>query len=113
MAKAKTIEQLEQLARDYGVQDNPIVKELVAKYWEQKSLIKKIQTQINKDGLTCKKEYVKGRENIVANPLLDVIQKHQDSSSRTLDSLTNAITKFGTPPSKKNRLHQMMSEDDG
>lgn len=109
--KTKTIEELLILADTYGVSQNPIVQELIGKYNEQKRMITEIQKQIKADGLTCKKEYVKGRENLVANPLLDTFQKHQDSSSRTLDSLTDAIIKFGTTPAKKSRLSALIEEN--
>lgn len=109
--KPKTIEELLQLAEDYEVNENPIILELVGKYNEQKKMLQKIQTQIRKDGLTCTKEYVKGRENLVANPLLDIFQKHQDSSSKTLATLTDAIIKFGTTPAKKSRLQKFMDDE--
>ena len=113
MAKAKNINQLEQLAKEYGTADNPIVQELIDKYYEQKKLIDKMQKTIETDGLICMKEYVKSRENMVANPLLGLINKYHETSNKTLDALTNAIIKFGSAPQKKNRLREMMTEDDG
>lgn len=112
MAKKKTIEELMALANDYGVSENPIVRELVDKYGEQKDLISKVAKDIKRLGLTCTKEYVKGRENLVHNPLLDVYQKHQDSLSRTLDSLTDAIIKFGTTPSRKGAKMSALDDDE-
>lgn len=108
--KTKTVKDLLTLAKSYGVEENQIVLELVNKYNEQKEIIQKISDQIAEDGLTCKKEYVKGRENLVANPLLDVFQKHQDSASRTLDSLADAIVKFGRKPARKGKLSEIMAE---
>lgn len=109
----KSMPQLKALARSYGVEKNPIVLELIGKYDDQKAIIDRVRGEIDTLGLTCKKEYVKGRENLVQNPLLDVYQKHQDSLSRTLDSLTDAIIKFGTTPAKKNiKLDSLDDEDD-
>jgi len=113
MAKARTITKLLELADDYGVKDNPVVQQLVEKYWDLQKMINKMQREINDSGLTCTKEYVKGRENLVANPLLDIVKKYQDSSASVLTDLTDVIIKFGTTPAKKNRLHAMMTEDDG
>ena len=107
----KNIEELLKLANDYGVAENPIILELISKYNEQKQLLKKVQSQIRKDGLTCTKEYVKGRENLTANPLLDIFQKHQDSSSKTLGTLSDAIIKFGTTPPKQSRLQKFMEDE--
>ena len=91
---------------------NPIVLELIGKYDDQKAVIDRVRSEIDDIGLTCKKEYVKGRENLVQNPLLDVYQKHQDSLSRTLDSLTDAIIKFGTTPAKKNIKLDSLDDDE-
>lgn len=104
--------QLKALAKSYGVEKNPVVIELIGKYDSQKAVIAKVQAEIEEIGLTCVKEYVKGRENLVQNPLLDVYQKHQDSLSRTLDSLTDAIIKFGTTPAKKSIKLESLDDDD-
>ncbi|MCQ2437704.1 MAG: hypothetical protein MJ099_04850, partial [Clostridia bacterium] len=97
---------------DYGVDKNPIVLELIGKYDDQKAVVMRVSAEIESIGLTCKKEYVKGRENLVHNPLLDVYQKHQDSLSRTLDSLTDAIIKFGTTPARKNSKLGALDDED-
>lgn len=107
----KTFEQLKKLAKDYGVDKNPVVLELIEKYDAQKAVVLQIKDEIDMIGLTCVKEYVKGRENLVQNPLLDVYQKHQDSLSRTLDSLTDAIIKFGTTPARKNSKLGALDDD--
>lgn len=104
--------QLKALAKSYGVDRNPVVLELIGKYDSQKAVIAKVQAEIEEVGLTVTKEYVKGRENLVQNPLLDVYQKHQDSLSRTLDSLTDAIIKFGTTPAKKSIKLDSLDDDD-
>ena len=104
--------QLKALAKSYGVDRNPVVLELIGKYDSQKAVIAKVQAEIEEVGLTVTKEYVKGRENLVQNPLLDVYQKHQDSLSRTLDSLTDAIIKFGTTPAKKSIKLESLDDDD-
>ena len=106
------LSQLRALARSYGVEKNPVVLELIGKYDSQKEVIARVQREIEAIGLTCTKEYVKGRENLVQNPLLDVYQKHQDSLSRTLDSLTDAIIKFGTTPAKKSVKLDALDDDD-
>ena len=101
----RSMPQLKALAKSYGVDRNPIVLELIGKYDDQKAVIDRVRGEIDDIGLTCKKEYVKGRENLVQNPLLDVYQKHQDS-------LTDAIIKFGTTPAKKSIKLDALDDDD-
>lgn len=108
----KTLPALRKLAKEYGVGKNPIVLELISKYEAQKDVIRRVQAEIDRIGLTCTKEYVKGRENLVHNPLLDVYQKHQDGLNRTLDSLTDAIIKFGTTPARTGTKLSALDDDD-
>lgn len=112
-AKGKSYRELMKLARSYEVDTNAIVLELAAKYCDQKKLIDDIRLKLEEDGLTVKKEYVKGRENICANPLVDAWTKHNDSASRTLDYLATAITKFGHQPKRETgKLQSILTETD-
>jgi len=110
-AKGKSYRELMKLAKSYEVDKNAIVLELASKYADQKKLIDEIKQRLEEDGLIVKKEYVKGRENICANPLVDAWTKHNDSASRTLDSLADAIVKFGHQPKRETgKLQAMMDE---
>ena len=109
--KSKSYEDLMQLARDYGVEENPIVEELASKYAAQKRILDQIAKTLAKEGLTTAKEYVKGRENLCSHPLLDAWPKNNDSARNTLDALGDAIIKFGTQPKKKTgKLAELMAD---
>ena len=112
-SKTKSIDKLTKLAEEYGVKGNPVIQELIEKYCSIQDLIEQMKVQIEKDGLTCTKVYSNGKENVYAHPLLDATKKFQDTSANILSQLSEAIVKFGSPPQKKNRLREMMAEDDG
>lgn len=99
-AEKDAAQPLKALARSYGVEKNPLVLELIGKYESQKARLVKMLTEIGNSDLTCTKEYVKGRENLVSHPLIDSCQKLEDSMGRTTADLTDAIIKFGTTPAK-------------
>ena len=64
-------------------------------YAEEAELIASMRNQLAEDGMTVKKEYVKGRENICVHPLIQEIPKHVDCANRTLGILGDIIVKRG------------------
>ena len=62
---------------------------------EEAALIAKMREQLEEDGMTVSKEYVKGRENICVHPLIQEIPKHVDCANRTLGILGDIIVKRG------------------
>lgn len=103
--------QLRALAKQYGVAHNPLVLELIGKYDSQKKRLTKMLDELDEAGLTCTKEYVKGRENISSHPLIDSCQKLEDSMGRTSADLTDAIIRFGTTPPRKDSKLAALDDD--
>ena len=64
-------------------------------YAEEVELIAKMRTQLEEDGMTVEKEYVKGRQNVCIHPLVQEIPKHVDCANRTLGILGDIIVKRG------------------
>ena len=62
---------------------------------EEAELIARMRTQLDEDGMTVEKEYVKGRQNICVHPLVQEIPKHIDCANRTLGILGDIIAKRG------------------
>lgn len=99
MAKKKietTYDELLKLASEYGVADNAIFKNAAAQYEIQRQVIEMMRDQLNSDGSAVStKEYVKGRENVYANPLIKELPRHTDSANRTLSTMLDVINKLG------------------
>ena len=64
-------------------------------YAEEAELIAKMRTQLEEDGMTVEKEYVKGRQNVCVHPLITEIPKHVDCANRTLGIMGDIILKRG------------------
>ena len=64
-------------------------------YAEEVKLIAQMRTQLEEDGMTVEKEYVKGRANVCVHPLVQEIPKHVDSANRTLSLINDIIVKRG------------------
>jgi hypothetical protein len=93
------------LAREYHVEDNALFIAAAEQYEIQCQVIKMIKEQLDADGsAVSSKEYVKGRVNDYANPLIKELPKHSDSASRTLLTMLDIINKLGHKTESKSAL---------
>lgn len=79
----------------YEVDGDEDFKAAAMTYAQEAQLIARMRDQLMKDGQTCTKEYVKGRENLCVHPLIQEIPKHVDCANRTLSILGDIIVKRG------------------
>lgn len=80
-----------ELATNVGIVDNYLFCTTFNKYLLQLDLLKQLDNDFRQGTSLVSKEYVKGRENVVANPLIDRINKTVDSSSKTANLLFKLI----------------------
>jgi len=96
MAKAvSSYRKLLKFGKIFEVDRDEDYKAAAMTYAEEAELIAKMRTQLAEDGMTVKKEYVKGRENVCVHPLVQEIPKHVDCANRTLGILGNIIVERG------------------
>ena len=81
--------------KQFEVDQDEDYKAAAMTYAEEAELIAKMRNQLEEDGMTVKKEYVKGRENVCVHPLIQEIPKHVDCANRTLGILGDIIVKRG------------------
>lgn len=110
--KSTTCSKLLRMAKDYGVEKNALFLQAVEQYDVQARVIQNIKNALDEeDGrLVTSKEYVKGRENIYANPLVKELPKHADAANRTLQTMLTIIEKLGKAPEPKDRLTEMQKD---
>lgn len=109
--KSKTYTELIKMAKIYGVDKNALFLEAAEQFSVQQLVIQRMKEALQeKDELMTSKEYVKGRENIYANPLVKELPKHADSANRTLGTMLEIITKLGKPPKPEGKLAEMMAD---
>lgn len=97
---ATTVKKLLALGEKYKVAQEEDFIQAARTYVEEARLIAQMRAQLKADGLTVMKEYVKGRENLTAHPLIAEIPKHVDCANRTLQSMANIIDTRGEKPEK-------------
>lgn len=109
--KSTTYLKLLKMAKDYGVDKNAMFVQAAEQYDVQMRVIQSIKEELDsEENLTTSKEYVKGRENVYANPLVKELPKHADSANRTLQTMLSIIEKLGKPPEPKDRLTEMQED---
>jgi hypothetical protein len=96
MAKAvSSYRKLIKFGKIFEVDKDEDYKAAAMTYAEEVALIAQMRTQLEEDGMTTTKEYVKGRENLCIHPLVQEIPKHVDCANRTLGILGDIIVKRG------------------
>lgn len=96
MAKAvSSYRKLLKFGKIFEVHGDEDFKAAAMTYAEEVELIAQMRTQLEEDGMTVEKEYVKGRQNVCIHPLVQEIPKHVDCANRTLGILGDIIVKRG------------------
>lgn len=110
-AKPKTYQDLMEEAKKYGVDKNALFVQAAEQYSMQFAVIQQIKRTLQRDkNLITSKEYVKGRENVCAHPLIRELPKHVDSANKTLGVMLEILTKLGKPPAPEGKLAELMRD---
>ena len=107
MAKKKqpqSLEALTKMAKAYGIDKNPVVQSALEQYALQQSVILEMKKGLEGDDILTTKEYVKGRENVYANPILKELPRHTDSANKTADLILKMIDQLGHEPKREGKL---------
>ena len=101
MAAVTTVKKLMALGEKYKVAQEEDFVVAVKTFVEEARLIAQMRAQLKADGLTVKKEYVKGRENLTTHPLIAETPKHVDCANRTLANMAQIIDTRGERPERE------------
>lgn len=115
--KDTTYTKLMRMAKSYSVDKNALFLQAVEQYTVQARVIQDIKAALDAEDdegkagkLLTSKEYVKGRVNVYANPLVRELPKHSDAANRTLQTMLTIIKELGKPPAPKDRLTEMQED---
>lgn len=82
-------------AEQSGVQNNFYFVTTFQRYLVQLNILEDLAKSLEEDGMTVKKEYVKGRKNIYSNPALGSYNKTVDSANKTVATLMRILKSYG------------------
>lgn len=104
----KLLEQAEQK----GVANNFFFRTTLKRYQVQMRMLTELESAIEEYGATVTKTYVKGRENLVANPAITEYNKTATAANGTVSTLINII-KTLSDEGGGSKLQSLLDELDG
>ena len=94
MAKKTLNEQASEIlkiAEANGVQTNFFFVTTFKRYQVQINILTELEKEINDEGTTVSKEYVKGRKNLYTNPAINAYNRTTDSANKTVTTLLKIV----------------------
>ena len=91
-------------AEERGVQSNFFFVTTFKRYQVQMKILSDLEKAINEYGATVTKTYVKGRENLVANPAIVEYNKTATAANGTVSTLINIIKALSEEESQEGKL---------
>lgn len=79
------------IAEEYGVNSNFLFINTFKTYLVQLEMLQNLEKEYSKDGVTTRKEYVKGRENICIHPAIKEYNNTVNSANKTVGTLMKII----------------------
>lgn len=84
-------EQIKKLAEEKGLEDNFFFVTTFDRYLVQIEILENLRAEIEDEGTTVTKEYVKNRKNLYTNPALNAFNRTTDSANKTVTTLLKIL----------------------
>ena len=102
-------EKILEQAQEKGVQSNFFFVTTFKRYQVQMKILSDLEKAINEYGATVTKEYVKGRQNLVANPAITEYNKTATAANGTVSTLINIIKTLSNEPDGIDALSEFLN----
>jgi hypothetical protein len=102
-------EKILEQAQEKGVQSNFFFVTTFKRYQVQMKILSDLEKAINEYGATVTKEYVKGRQNLVANPAITEYNKTATAANGTVSTLINIIKTLSNEPDSMDALSEFLN----
>ena len=100
--------ELLQQAQERGVSSNFFFVTTFKRYQVQMQILRDLEEAIKEYGATVTKEYVKGRQNLVANPAITEYNKTATAANGTVSTLINIIKTLTDEGAKGGKLQELI-----
>ena len=98
-------------AEERGVSSNFFFVTTFKRYQVQMKILSDLEGAINEHGATVTKEYVKGRQNLVANPAISEYNKTSTAANGTVSTLINIIKTLSNEPDAIDALSEFLKDE--
>lgn len=105
--------QLLEQAQERGVSSNFFFVTTFKRYQVQMQILSELEKAIGEYGTTVTKEYVKGRQNLVANPAISEYNKTATAANGTVGTLINIIKTLSENEAGGSKLNDLLSSLNG
>lgn len=96
-------------AQERGVSSNFFFVTTFKRYQVQMKILSDLEKAIAEYGATVTKEYVKGRQNLVANPAITEYNKTATAANGTVSTLINIIKTLSDESSQGGKLQDLIA----
>lgn len=96
-------------AEERGVSSNFFFVTTFKRYQVQMRILKDLEKAIEAYGATVTKEYVKGRQNLVANPAITEYNKTATAANGTVSTLINIIKTLSDEETQGGKLQELIA----
>lgn len=103
MSIKQQAKQIKLAAESYGIDKNFFFKTTFDRYLVQISILAKLEKKINDSGEMVTKEYVKGRQNLYANPAIKEYNNTTNSANSTAETLMKILKNFESGNEKEKK----------
>ena len=103
--------QILQLSEERGVSSNYFFQTTFKRYKTQLRIMADLEKQIKEHGPTITKEYVKGRQNLAANPAISEYNKTATAANGTVSTLINIIKTLSSEPDAIDALSEFLKDE--
>lgn len=105
--KRKAVQILKDAER-LGMSDNFLFQTTFKRYQTQLKILEDLEKAIEEYGATVTKEYVKGRENLTANPAITEYNRTSTAANGTVATLINILKSAKPTEDKSNALDEFL-----
>ncbi len=99
-ATASDFDDVMQMAKEWGVGDNPLLLAQVESFQMQREMIKLMKETVQKSEIYTTKDYGHG-DNKYLDPILKEMPRFTDQLNKTIAGMIDTITKLGVRPEQK------------
>lgn len=98
-------------AQEKGVKQNFFFATTFKRYQVQMRILSDLEKAIAEYGATVTKEYVKGRQNLTANPAITEYNKTATAANGTVSTLINIIKTLSDEPEGMDALTEFLKDE--
>ena len=82
---------IKRIAEEKGLEDDFFFTTTFERYLVQINILDNLKAEIEDEGTTVSKEYVKGRKNLYTNPAINAFNRTTDSANKTVTTLLKIL----------------------